>query len=267
MEIKCLEYSNSSPFLIIELQSIENAIKLAQRSILIRNISELWGVAADYTEIVQVIQNCNLSNLPQYYHESFKFHVDSYGCTMSIEDRIAHINSLAFLGYAGKIDLVNPKNTFVYYLEYEEGLDSKRKENPPPKRIFMGRLLAESCRPLIHQYDLKKRSYIGTTSMDAELSLISANMALARRGSFVFDPFVGTGSFLFACSQFGATTFGADIDGRQIRGSQNNGLDANVAQYKLNNLVLGSLVCDIANHPWVGRPLFDAIVCDPPYGV
>jgi tRNA (guanine10-N2)-methyltransferase len=37
-------------------------------------------------------------------------------------------------------------------------------------------------------------------------------------GSFVYDPFVGTGSFLLTSAQFGAFTMGSDIDGRQIRG-------------------------------------------------
>jgi tRNA G10 N-methylase Trm11 len=32
--------------------------------------------------------------------------------------------------------------------------------------------------------------------MDAELSLITANMALAAPGKLFFDPFVGTGSFI-----------------------------------------------------------------------
>jgi tRNA (guanine10-N2)-methyltransferase len=54
--------------------------------------------------------------------------------------------------------------------------------------------------------------------MDPELSLIMANMALVKPGSFVLDPFVGTGSFLISCSHFGAFTIGADIDGRQLRG-------------------------------------------------
>ena len=104
--------------------------------------------------------------------------------------------------------------------------------------------------------------------MDAELSLVMANMALSKAGSFVYDPFVGTGSFLCSCSAFGAFTIGSDIDGRQIRGNhENGGIEANIAQYQLQTMVLDTVVCDISRHPWRTRPLFDAIVCDPPYGV
>ena len=79
------------------------------------------------------------------------------------------------------------------------------------------------------QYSELPREYLGTTSMDPELSLVMANMALVQDGSFVLDPFVGTGSVLITCAHFGAYTvspmislldikMGADIDGRQIRG-------------------------------------------------
>lgn len=39
------------------------------------------------------------------------------------------------------------------------------------------------------KYDLKKRAYIGTTSMEAEVSLLMANQALAGPGKYVYDPF------------------------------------------------------------------------------
>jgi hypothetical protein len=38
--------------------------------------------------------------------------------------------------------------------------------------------LGDANRTLIQKYDLKKRPYLGTTSMDAELSLIMSNMGL-----------------------------------------------------------------------------------------
>jgi tRNA (guanine10-N2)-methyltransferase len=81
--------------------------------------------------------------------------------------------------------------------------------------------VAKGSRQTVNKYDLKKRKYLGTTSMDAELSLIMANQALVKSDSLVLDPFVGTGSFLITCSHFGAYTLGSDIDGQQIRGKGN----------------------------------------------
>ena len=54
--------------------------------------------------------------------------------------------------------------------------------------------------------------------MDTEISLMMANLAQARRGSLIMDPFVGTGSILVACAWFGAQTLGGDIDMRVLRG-------------------------------------------------
>lgn len=109
----------------------------------------------------------------------------------------------------GRIDLDNPEQVFTYFEDYGTELDPLRTENPSPFCFYVGRWIANGNRPLVAQYDLKKRNYLGTTSMDAELSLVMANMALVRQGSFVLDPFVGTGSFLVSCSHFGAYSIGS----------------------------------------------------------
>ena len=59
-------------------------------------------------------------------------------------------------------------------------------------RYRFGRLIADGRRDLVNTYDLKKRNYIGTTSLDAELSLIMANLARVRSNDLVYDPFCGT---------------------------------------------------------------------------
>lgn len=103
--------------------------------------------------------------------------------------------------------------------------------------------------------------------MDAELSLVMANQALAAPGKLVYDPFVGTGSFLFTCAHFGAYTLGSDIDGRQIRGKGKAGIHSNIEQYNLQGRVLDTLVFDVCHNPWRSHEWIDAIVTDPPYGV
>lgn len=93
--------------------------------------------------------------------------------------------------------------------------------------------------------------------------MISANQALARPGSLIYDPFVGTGSFLISSSHFGACTLGSDIDGRKQQR-----IKENIEQYGMESLILGTFCGDLAHHPWRTKAkLFDAIVCDPPYGV
>jgi tRNA (guanine10-N2)-methyltransferase len=44
-------------------------------------------------------------------------------------------------------------------------------------QVYFGRRVAVGRRDWIEQYTLKKREYLGTTSMDSELSLLIANQA------------------------------------------------------------------------------------------
>lgn len=153
---------------------------------------------------------------------------------------------------------------------------------PDPKYYFLGRRVAKGARDLPKKLDLKKRRYISTTSMDSELALITANLALAGPGKMIYDPFVGTGSFPIACALFGALTFGSDIDGRSVRGDEaKKTVKGNFEQYGLVQRMGAFFTADLTNSPIRRRELgsgggggngqegrvFDAILCDPPYGV
>lgn len=135
---------------------------------------------------------------------------------------------------------------------------------------FFTRKVGKGSREIISSFSLKKRKYLGTTSMDAELAMFMCNLALVKSGSFVYDPFVGTGSILCASSYFGAFTIGSDIDGRQMRGKDGAGgaaLLSNIQQYRQSNFFVGSLVFDFLHHPLREGFEVDCIISDPPYGV
>lgn len=68
---------------------------------------------------------------------------------------------------------------------------------------------------MVSRFDVKKRSYVGPTTMDAEMSFLMANAAAVRPGSCVLDPFCGTGGVLLAAVALGANaagSVGCDID-------------------------------------------------------
>jgi tRNA (guanine10-N2)-methyltransferase len=65
---------------------------------------------------------------------------------------------------------------------------------------------------VVNSFNLKDRCFIGNTTMDPLLSLVMANMALARDSTIVYDPFVGTGSLLLSSAYFGSFVMGADLD-------------------------------------------------------
>ena len=109
--------------------------------------------------------------------------------------------------------------------------------------------------------------------------------------SVVYDPFFGTGSIMVACSHFRPLiAYGSDIDIRVLQGygvgklrrelkkklaSENEeeaeklakSMNAftNFDDYDLKRPQLCRM--DFLNLPMKPTPLFDAIVCDPPYGI
>ncbi|KAI7826635.1 S-adenosyl-L-methionine-dependent methyltransferase [Kickxella alabastrina] len=262
-------YSATSPFLLVDIASAQLAAKLVQRGILIRQIIEYWGSQPTYSELFDEIKQ-QTDRLAEYKHKSFKFIVDGFGKSLSQEQKVEVIESFSFMGFEGPIRMRGAEAEFFVCEEYGES--DKPMPLETPQMIWFGRVVGQGSRDLIDRFDVKKRTYLGNTTMDAELSLIMSNQALAREGSLVYDPFVGTGSFLLTCSHFGALSMGSDIDGRQIRGTAGfkrgiNGIKANLKQYNLGDRVLDTAVFDICHNPWRAGPLFDAIVTDPPYGV
>ncbi|KAG0304087.1 hypothetical protein BGZ98_005943 [Dissophora globulifera] len=256
-------YSLESPFLIVEIESAEKAAQLLNRAILIKTITELWGTGLSWEELIDRVKE-HPERWPQYLQVPFKFSVVGFGGTIEMKDKPELIDRFAFTGFMGKIDLKNPEEEFLLIADY--GIDPNVKI---AHTFYMGRLIGHGKRDLIEKFNVKKRRYIGNTTMDAELSLIMANQALCGPGKLVYDPFVGTGSFLMTCAHFGATTVGSDIDGRQIRGKGKASIQSNSEQYGVKDRVLDALVFDVCHAPWrrVKGGLFDAIVTDPPYGV
>lgn len=154
----------------------------------------------------------------------------------------------------------NPDQKYCIFEDYDFGTWT-------PREVHLGRWIAGSDRDAINTYNLKKRKYISTTSMDSELALVTANLTLAAPNKIFYDPFVGTGSFPIACSHFGAMALGSDIDGRSVRGKKDRNVVSNFQQYDLMDRFLDSFISDLTHTPLRGSRLFDGIICDPPYGV
>ncbi|KAK4134074.1 tRNA guanosine-2'-O-methyltransferase [Trichocladium antarcticum] len=277
IDLKVISYSLESPFCIVHLPSATAARRLIQRSILAMSVHELWGAGADLAAVHAAVCATTPHLWADYATCSFKFTLDSYQGSRSAADKIRLINAFSYLGFAGPIQMRNPDEEFVLFEDWP--LNSTPLGIADPTYCYFGRFLGAGARDLPKRLDLKKRRYISTTSMDAELALVTANLALAAPGKIVYDPFVGTGSFPIACAQFGAVTFGSDIDGRSIRGDEKKKtLRGNFEQYGLLAGLGGMFTADLTNSPIRRAPLrhdgdgatgriFDAIVCDPPYGV
>lgn len=269
------------PFWIVEFPNEETAIQLASRSILLRCVLELWSHSTSSTvfhnNVRQYISQGE-NNTAQYFadNSTFKINIETYNKHFTQKEKIDKIETFDYLPLRGQVDLKSPRVEW-WNIEFY-GLNPQDVPDEPEDFIF-GRLVANGQRHLIKVFSLKKRKFIGNTSMDAQLSLLMANQALVQRGDLVFDPFVGTGSLLVSAAKFGGYVMGADIDfmmlharARPSRISQkvrekDESIYANLKQYGCEKFYIDVVVSDFSNPIWRDEIKFDSIITDPPYGI
>lgn len=267
LEIDFSLYDDASPFLIVELDNDKQARDWIKRSMLTRAIYEYWGEGENFDQLHDSIQAQPFFKQykSEYDHDTFKFEFESYRGS-SRSNRVKQIESFSYLEFQGKINMKSPQQVFTVVEEYEPVSDNE--PGIVPIKLYFGRLVQRGDRLSLEKYDLKKRPYKGTTSFEAELSLVSANIAQVKPGTLMYDPFAGTGSFLCSGGHYGALVIGSDIDGRMIRGkgAQQN-INSNFKYYGECSRFLDVLTMDFTHNALRSDLVIDTILCDPPYGI
>eukprot|EP01112_Ceratiomyxa_fruticulosa_P020523 TRINITY_DN7003_c0_g1_i1.p1 TRINITY_DN7003_c0_g1~~TRINITY_DN7003_c0_g1_i1.p1 ORF type:complete len:465 (-),score=81.10 TRINITY_DN7003_c0_g1_i1:67-1461(-) len=254
--------ADDTPFLVVEMEDEELARKVCSRSMTLRAIYELSAIVQTYEELAKELLHQNFDFVDG---KTWKIGLEAFGRSYStfqqqeLLEKMRHID----LWNHGKISLKDPDIVFGIL----EDVGSQRTFDAPTRKIYFGRKIADGQRDSIHKYKLNSRTFLGTTAMDPELSLITANMANSNPASLIYDPFVGTGSFLIACAHFGAVTLGADIDVRTVKDLSGAGVEGNMKQYNFSGQYEGIVLCDASRPPWRLVPFLDAIVTDLPYGI
>ncbi|KAG2487107.1 hypothetical protein HYH03_014220 [Edaphochlamys debaryana] len=236
---------------------------------------EVWGEGSSWEEMRAAVEACPEELKAPWLGPDFSFRVvvESYGRSLTMEEQLELITALEFIPFQGAVRLRDPQLRFVLIV-------CDCNDNPSlvdarlPTRYYFGRVVGSCDRTLLDAYTLKRRAYLGPTSMDTEMAFIMANMAKVRRGSFMFDPYAGTGSILVAAAVYGAKVLGGDIDIKVIRegkvgpGGQRLTIRSNFQQYGLPQPV-DLIRMDAHRHPL--RPglqeVLHCIIGDPPYGV
>ncbi|KAK6455684.1 putative ribonuclease methylating protein [Scheffersomyces xylosifermentans] len=255
------------PFIIVTLENDEQAKQIMKRSILSRGIYELWGQGKTYEEVHANVKETSSDRFGIYKESSFKFDFIAYKGSRSNNERMEIIQDFSYLAFEGGVRMKNPDQIFSVLEEYNVNGMEKASE---PLHIYFGRQIQLSARTenVLDKYDLRKRKYIGTTSFDAELSLVTCNIGQVGPGKVTYDPFTGTGSFLVAAANFGGLPIGSDIDARALRGKgEKRNIQANFKQYGTSLNFLDVLTMDFTNNAFRQDFGIDTIVCDPPYGV
>lgn len=187
--------SIGSPFHLCHLPCDNSAQLLSTRLILLRSIHQLWSDSISLTDLHYKTQLPTNSNLwkPFIKDRTWKANVIRYNRTNSSTERTKQtIEEFHYMDFKGDIDLKNPSFQWSVLFEYPSNsgvilapkVKGKLKETEnldDYKQVFLGKLVTDEkqlARNWVHKLDLKKRNYIGNTSMEAEMSLIMASMAL-----------------------------------------------------------------------------------------
>uniref|UniRef100_A0A8C5MH21 tRNA (guanine(10)-N(2))-methyltransferase TRMT11 n=1 Tax=Leptobrachium leishanense TaxID=445787 RepID=A0A8C5MH21_9ANUR len=269
---------SKSPFCFLQLPSEEMARKLMKRTVCAKSVFELWAHGKSMEELKQSLERYPLESMVSYLqpNSTYKISIHTFNKTLSQKEKLNKIDVLEFVPFRGKVNLQNAEHIFYLLEDYGPEPNNPRKE---PLQIFFGRWIADGQRDLINSYSVKKRHFIGNTSMDAGLAFIMANHGRVKPNDLVFDPFVGTGGLLVPCAHFGAYVCGTEIDYNTVHGlgkasrmnqkwrGPDENIRANLRQYGLEKYYVDVLLSDASKSIWRKRPLFDAIITDPPYGI
>jgi len=100
------------------------------------------------------------------------------------------------------------------------------------------------------------RPYFHPTSMHPKLARVLVNLANVKKGSYVLDPFCGTGGILIEAGLMGMNIKGSDINGQMVAGCRKN-----LETYGITGELYRANALEMAESP----EKVDAIVTDPPY--
>lgn len=265
-------------FLNIEPTNFPTLKKVLERSVTIIRFMHVLGFGE--TEIQ--FQNDLHSNIeaikPEILSkESFCLDVKSHKSKLTPIEKEDKIQNLKLPNFQGKCEMSQPERVFIIIENCDLGGALKGKYLV--KSLFNIR----KVKPFFSPYNLSDRIFLGPTSTIAELAFMMCNQGLVTSESIVFDPFVGTGSILVSASHFGAKCFGTDIDIRVLQGYAVGKVNKNSSYFtKLNDQIKNNvflnfrqyelelpeiLRADCGEYRFRYSEFFDAIVCDPPYGI
>ncbi|CAF1029949.1 unnamed protein product [Brachionus calyciflorus] len=292
-------YTDESPLFTCNLPSDKIANQIGERSFLLKSISKLISQGNSLDDLIANIEQEN-NQMDLTKGDTFKIDVYSYGKIYSQEEKLQKIeklvDALKFEEKELKVCLNDKlvKHKFFYaeewiqsdekfVHEFDKVNDGTETTKAPStkylRRCYIGKFLCNGQSSVVFKYNLKDRGFIGNTSMDPLLSLVMANMGNVNSTSFVYDPFVGTGSLLVGAAHCGAHVAGADLDynlvhsrglssrmGQKYR-RKDETIRNNLKQYGFESKYLDILAADFSSKYIRDNFKFDAIITDPPYGI
>lgn len=262
-------------FYFCNLESEEEAIQIASVTVLLRAVYVPVGHGINYSDCIASIDTDGFKGALNPLRDekrkaSFRCVVDAWGKSLELSEQLDRIHRFGDMlrGFPGKVKLKGADEE-VWILEDAFPIKGHGRGKGTERQVLVGRKVATGDGGVGSKFSLKRRRYIGPTSMDAELAFVMANMGAVGEGDLVLDPFCGTGGIMVACKARGAHVIGGDINILALRGKGNGkDIESNFKQYGLDSH-LGLLRMDVLNSAITRgkNGWFDAVICDPPYGI
>lgn len=123
-------------------------------------------------------------------------------------------------------------------------------------KFIFGLKLAEIIPKPFVERRARKKPFFHPSAMNAKLARCMVNLAHAREGAYVLDPFCGTGSTAIEATFIGAHAIAMDVQRRMADGAKRN----------LKHFGLTAEAVIIADARKLPFAKVDCVVTDPPYG-
>ncbi len=226
--------------------NIESVEQILRRSAYTRICAqELFTCEATDEAISKAVRATNFSKLLKE-NETFEVRIRRIKEYTTKEATMKHESLLGKLilqnTQGAKVNLNKPSKTFFGILTNG-------------KLVFGLKLAEIQPKPFVERR-ARKKPFFHPSAMNAKLARCMVNLAQAKIGGYVLDPFCGTGTALIEATLIGCKSIGIDVKRKMARGAKRN-----VRHFSL--VPEGIIMAD-------GRkiPLFkvDCIVTDPPYG-
>jgi len=191
---------------------------VARRAVLVHAVYRLWCSGTSHADCAALLDSlCKAGGLKYALPKDasyFRFEQASHGKRLSMTEQQRNLQI-----YAKLLDHWTTVEQRTIQLSGDDVerialLEDHELAADCGARVLVGRRLAPGGQLCpVHRYRLSARPFIGTTSMDAELAFLMANVAGIGPGQTVLDPYVGTGSILIASAVLGASqVLGSDLD-------------------------------------------------------
>jgi tRNA (guanine10-N2)-dimethyltransferase len=233
--------------LVVRLKAAEESVDAVhRRSAYTRTCAlELFECEAEETLIAKAAESADF-RLVLGEGESFAVRV------RRVKNYSENIGSVSLERKLGKLILNNTKGTKVNLKKPDKTFFGVLTSG----KLVFGLKLAEMEILTFSERRPRKKPYFHPSAMPSKLARCMVNLAHAKSGELVLDPFCGTGSTMIEAAFVGCRVLGFDVQRRMAKGTRTNlkhfGVDAE-----------GVVVADSRKLPLMQ---IDHVVSDPPYG-